>query len=68
MRWAREKWGVEYTYGGMRWVFARLGLRKKVPRPRCPQASEAEQEAWKKGANAAATGGGMDGGPRDILE
>ncbi len=49
VRWAKEKWGVAYTYWGMRWVFVRLGLRKKVPRPQHPQASEAVQEAWKKG-------------------
>lgn len=47
--WAQESHQVEYTYWGMRHVFARLGLRQKVPRPRNPQASEAEQEAWKKG-------------------
>jgi len=49
VRWAQEKWKVAYTYWGMRWVFRRLGLRKKVPRPRHAQASVAEQEAWKKG-------------------
>ena len=47
--WAQQRHQVEYTYWGMRHVFARLGLRKKVPRPRNPKASEAEQEAWKKG-------------------
>lgn len=47
--WAQESHQVEYTYWGMRHVFARLGLRQKVPRPRNPKASEAEQEAWKKG-------------------
>jgi len=47
--WAREHHGVVYTYWGMRSVFKRLGLRKKVPRPRNPKASAQEQEAWKKG-------------------
>ena len=47
--WAKETHQVEYTYWGMRHVFARLGLRQKVPRPRNPKASDAEQEAWKKG-------------------
>ncbi|RME09361.1 MAG: winged helix-turn-helix domain-containing protein, partial [Ardenticatenia bacterium] len=42
-------YGVTYTYWGMRGVFARLGLRKKVPRQRHPQASVEEQTAWKKG-------------------
>jgi transposase len=47
--WAQETHQVEYSYWGMRHVFARLALRQKVPRPRNPKASEAEQEAWKKG-------------------
>ena len=47
--WAQENHQVDYTYWGMRHVFARLKLRLKVPRPRNPKASEAEQEAWKKG-------------------
>jgi hypothetical protein len=33
----------------MRHVFARLKLKKKVPRPKSPQASDEEQTAWKKG-------------------
>jgi len=41
--------GVDYTYWGMRNVFYRLGLKKKVPRQKAPQASAEEQEAWKKG-------------------
>ena len=49
MVWAQETHQVDYTYWGMRQVFARLGLRQKVPRPRNPKASEADQEAWKKG-------------------
>jgi len=49
VRWARENHHVDYTYWGMRHVFGRLGLRLKVPRPRNPKASDAEQEAWKKG-------------------
>lgn len=49
VEWARSQ-GVEYTYWGMRWVFYRLGLKKKVPRQKAPQASAEEQAAWKKGA------------------
>lgn len=49
VRWAKETYQVEYTYWGMRWVFDRLGLKKKVPRPRNPKASVEQQEAWKKG-------------------
>ena len=51
VEWAKSH-GVEYTYWGMRWVFGRLGLRKKVPRPRSPKASAEKQEAWKKGGSA----------------
>lgn len=49
VQWAQEHHQVTYTYWGMRHVFARLGLRLKVPRPRNPKASDADQEAWKKG-------------------
>lgn len=52
VQWAQEQCGVTYTYWGMRGVFERLDLRKKVPRPRNPQASAEQQEAWKKGASA----------------
>ncbi len=44
VHWAKEQHGIEYTYDGMRWVFHRLGLRKKVPRPRSPRASAEEQQ------------------------
>ena len=52
VRWAQEQHGVPYTYWGMRSVFERLKLRKKVPRPRNPKASAEQQEAWKKGGSA----------------
>jgi transposase len=52
VQWAQEQHDVRYTYWGMRGVFARLGLRKKVPRPRNPKASAEQQEAWKKGGSA----------------
>ena len=48
VEWAKAQ-GIDYTYWGMRWVFYRLGLKKKVPRRKAPQASAEEQEAWKKG-------------------
>jgi transposase len=47
--WVKQTYGVEYSYWGMRWVFDRLALKSKVPRPRSPQASVQQQEAWKKG-------------------
>jgi transposase len=50
VEWAKTQ-GTEYTYWGMRWVFYRLGWKKKVPRPRSPQASAQQQEAWKKGGS-----------------
>jgi len=48
VHWAQEQ-GVPYTYWGMRHVYERLKLKKKVPRRRNPKASAEEQEAWKKG-------------------
>jgi transposase len=47
--WAAKEYQVEYTYGGMRGVFKRLKLAKKVPRPKSPKASTEDQMAWKKG-------------------
>lgn len=49
-RWVEEAFGVRFTYFGMRSVFRRLRLKKKVPRPLGEKASEAAQEAWKRGA------------------
>jgi len=49
--WAKQTQNVTYTYWGMRWVFERLDLRKKVPRSISPKASAEEQEAWKKGGS-----------------
>ncbi len=46
--WIREQDGVAYTYWGMRHVFARLRLKKQMPRPQNPKASEGEHAAWKK--------------------
>lgn len=47
MQWIHDQFGITYTYGGMRHVFRRLRLKKKVPRPQNPKASEVEQAAWK---------------------
>ena len=49
VEWARSEADADYTYWGMRHVFERIGLTKKVPRPQSPKADEKEQEAWKKG-------------------
>ncbi len=51
VEWAQQTYQVTYTYWGMRYVFERLKLRKKVPRPRSPKASAEAQEAWKKGGS-----------------
>lgn len=51
IQWVREQYGVVYTYGGMRGMFLRLRLKKQVPRPRHPKASEEEQTTWKKGGS-----------------
>ena len=48
IQWIHDQFGITYTYGGMRHVFRRLRLKKKVPRPQNPKASEGEQAAWKK--------------------
>ena len=53
VEWARREAGVTYSYSGMRHVFARLQLKKKVPRQQAPQADPKAQEAWKKGAERA---------------
>ena len=47
--WVNEQFGVRYTYWGMRSLFTRLQIGKKVPRPQAENASPAAQEAWKKG-------------------
>jgi transposase len=47
--WVKAHFGVSYTYWGMRNVFERLGIGKKVPRPQADKAKPADQEAWKKG-------------------
>ncbi len=50
--WVKAQFGVTYTYWGMRSVFERLRIGKKVPRPQADKAAPAEQEAWKKGGSS----------------
>ncbi|WP_298816421.1 helix-turn-helix domain-containing protein [Chloroflexus sp.] len=50
IHWATQACGVEYTSLGMRWVVARIGVKKNVPRPVAARASGAAQKAWNKGA------------------
>lgn len=47
--WAKKAHGIAYSYWGMRHVYERLGLKKKVPRPSSPKASNEARSAWKKG-------------------
>ena len=49
--WVQTHFGVHYTYWGMRSVFERLRIGKKVPRPQADKTKPAEQEAWKKGGS-----------------
>lgn len=65
--WARTRCQVHYTYWGMRWVFARLGLKKKTPRPAQIKRDEARQRAWREGAQfpVGAGGGEARWGDRD---
>lgn len=51
MAWVKEHFGIGYSYWGMRSLFRRFKIKKKVPRPSNPKASVDEQEAWKKGGS-----------------
>jgi len=49
--WVERRFGVAYTYWGMRSLLHRLKIGRKVPRPLAAKASLAAQEAWKKGGS-----------------
>ena len=49
MRWVKARWGVVYSYEGMRSLMKRHQLGLKVPRPQSEKASPETQAAWKKG-------------------
>ncbi|HEV2124167.1 MAG TPA: winged helix-turn-helix domain-containing protein [Chloroflexota bacterium] len=49
VRFVEERFGIDYSYSGMNKVFAALGLRKKVPRPRNAKADESVQRDYQKG-------------------
>lgn len=57
MEWVQSRWGVIYSYEGMRSLMKRHKLGLKVPRPRSEKASLAKQEAWKKGVTDRAESG-----------
>lgn len=50
VQWVEDRWGLRYSYEGMRSVMKRHHLGLKVPRPQSEKAIPAQQEAWKKGA------------------
>jgi transposase len=50
-RWVADRYGVEYTYWGMRSLLARLHIHRRVPRPLGATADLEAQEAWKKGGS-----------------
>ena len=47
--WVQARWGIEYSYEGMRSVMQRNGCVLKVPRPQSEKANPQQQEAWQKG-------------------
>ncbi len=46
-----ERWGVQYTEGGMYALLARLGCAPKVPRPVHEKADHLAQARWKGGGS-----------------
>jgi transposase len=63
--WAKRRCKVDYTYWGMRGVFTRLGLSKKVPRPANIKRNDTRQTAWREGAVLPAQAGRRQVGRRD---
>jgi transposase len=49
IEWVKKEYEVEYSYEGMRGVFKRLRLKKKVPRKQHIKSDPQAQDAWKKG-------------------
>jgi transposase len=50
-RWVAERWGVEYTEGGMYALLVRLRCAPKVPRPVHEKVDHLAQARWKKGGS-----------------
>ena len=48
LRWVEDRWGIVYSYEGMRSVMKRNRLGLKVARPRSEKARPAGQEQWQK--------------------
>ena len=49
--WIEERFGVVYTVGSMYTLLPRLGIRRKVPRPRHAKTDPQAQATWKKGGS-----------------
>ncbi len=49
--WVEQEWGVRYSYKGMYWALAKVGVHPKVPRPVAAQADPEAQAAWKGGGS-----------------
>ena len=49
VEWVAKEFKVKYSYWGMRSLFVRLGIKKKVPRPKAEKACAEAQKGWKKG-------------------
>ncbi|WP_459879416.1 helix-turn-helix domain-containing protein [Desulfothermus naphthae] len=49
VEWVAKEFKVKYSYWGMRSLFVRLGIKKKVPRPKAEKACAEAQKEWKKG-------------------
>ena len=50
--WVEARWGIRYSYEGMRSVMKRHGCVLKVPRPQSEKANVQQQEDWQKGAKS----------------
>lgn len=47
--WVEARWGINYSYEGMRSVLKRNKCVLKVPRPQSEKANPQQQEDWQKG-------------------
>lgn len=48
IEWVQARWGIAYSYEGMRSVMKRNQCVLKVPRPQSEKANVQEQEEWQK--------------------
>lgn len=51
MAWVEARWGIQYSYEGMRSMMKRNACVLKVPRPQSEKARPHQQEDWKKGGS-----------------